>query len=968
MIDSNKIIEKRIVPIITDYMVDASATAYDHYLKIGKVEILPSVVGNGDFADYINAGVTCDVCIRVHYDVLLRTDNSNAFPSEDLKSDYYIPVTINNLFIIDGKVRAPLNYVASTGSCCWYGRNIFMINSNLSVDFEKKSVRYTPNPMEYWVHEYVPFDKLGTVPAKVLKLSEEEGKRIYLQTNLDSYPTKLDQSLIDKLSYPEGINRDNIIYKKIISVYDALIMHLTSSENHRKIISSTRNKFNRLHKYYESALNTSIRQFFKGQSDYLVGMQNESNTNPATYETLANKVILEKYSQGSTGVIPATDYNESLALLVDPSLTPDSGNVNRLNEMNKCVHYDGFDTYNDVLDINGKKTRLALLDYLCAPILTSDYYDYMANKLKLPSSGDFHYRHKGKINKAPVSKFKSLNIQYIDTEPDDRLGRSSRSIPNMNYSDSVRISMGARMSNQSIEVDSCELPMVTSGHSDYKDSSLFVRTKIAGEVISIDDFVTVKGEGNIEKYRIPQNQSGQYNINISFVPTVSVGDKVRPDDIIVRPLGINTDGKSMQGYNAFIAFASYKGYTYEDGVVISQSFANKMTHTYVIDVDAKVYDIDRVIGLMPPGELVKSRDVLLRMMRKKSASSQVKQITDIFFPDENQKLEFDANLLVPNNIYEGYVVDMTYCKGGGTNEEAGKLITEYQRSIPSKVTLPFEYHYTHLDKMNDEPDEAYAYYIRFRIVVRAPLVIGDKITNRVGSKGIVSLILPDSEMWRTEDGKVIDCILNPMAVMSRKNVTQTMEAGLTLLADYVYKKVRDNGKEKIGDTRRLLKQFKFDDYLNLSDDEIVNKIAKDKKLIYTVGCYGRITPAEIADMLDLANLSDGKLTLIKPDGKKLKQKVVCGYQYMMKLQFLVSYSNKVTSDSDILDQMVLGYGGEKMDGQSLEEMIFWSLQSHGATKVINEFRETSGRVSEYWLKAHILTAGLDITEKQLDVK
>lgn len=223
-------------------------------------------------------------------------------------------------------------------------------------------------------------------------------------------------------------------------------------------------------------------------------------------------------------------------------------------------------------------------------------------------------------------------------------------------------------------------------------------------------------------------------------------------------------------------------------------------------------------------------------------------------------------------------------------------------------------------------------------------------------------------MWRTESGRIFDCILNPFAVMSRKNVSQTMEASLTLIAEKVYNMIQSEGYyDKPAKLRSLLKKYKFDDYLDIaSDADLIEKLKKDGRLYYVVGCYGRISPKEIAVMLDELDLSDGKLTVYKSDGKPLRGKVVSGYQYMMKLQFLVTYSNKVTSDDFETDSMVLGYGAEKDSGQSLEEMIFWALQSHGASKAINTFRETSGRLSELWLKAHILTAGLDLSEKDID--
>lgn len=976
MIDGLAVIQKKFVPLIKEYMINASVNAYDHYIKIINTEVIESKLGNDEYADYIAAEATKDAMVRITYQVLTRDKNqpihTEEFKDGKLTAEFLIPITLHNLFIIDGKVRAPLNYVDNTTECTRYGAERLAINCYLTIDFEKNTIGYASDGT-YYNMTYVPFDSIHKVPEELLTLSDTEGKRLYVQYPLEFIPKKMTRDLLEILRTPPVESRDHITRKKLISVYDALYIHLTGRETRKVLMMKTRSRFNKLKKYYESTLNSSIRSFFKGQSEYLTGLQNESNTNPATYDTLSNKVILEKYSQGCpAGAISPTDYNESLSLIVDPSMTPDSQNVNRINEMNKAVTYDGFETYIDVIQIStGLPERLELLDYLCNKILMSTNYDYKLNKLKTWNPEDeVWYRFKGNFHSIRAKDVTQNMFKYVDTHSDNRLSRSSRMIPNMSYSDSVRTSMGSRMGNQSIAITTAELPTVSTGHNDYKDLSLFVRNGAEGGVITeIDDDIVVKlDSGKVVKYRIPDNMQATYNINVSFDINKKVGDRVEPNETLIRPLGVSDDGAPLLGYNAFVAFANYNGYTYEDGAVVSQSLANKMTHTYILDIETKIYDSDTLGGITALGTHLKAKDLIAKLARKKSASAQVRQITDIFFPEEDQKLEFDVDITCPNNVYEGYLVDFNYSKGGQSNPEAEKICAEYMKHKPRRVTLPFEYHYNHIKDGSNELKENYALKVKFRIVVRAALQVGDKLSNRYGSKGVVTLIVPDKDMWRTKDGRIIDCILNPFAVMSRKNVAQTMEASLTLIAEKVYQKIiDDNYLESPTRLRELLKTFKFDDYLDIGkDSDLIDKIKKDKKLYYIVGCYGRISPKEIADMLDALDLSDGKITIYKPDGKPLRGKVVCGYQYMMKLQFLVTYSNKVTSDDFDTDSMVLGYGAEKDNGQSLEEMIFWALQSHGASKAINTFRETSGRVSELWLKAHILTAGLDLSEKNID--
>lgn len=772
MIDGIRVLEKKFVPLIKEYMVNASANAYDHYLKIISSEVIESKLGNDEYADYIAAEATKDAMIRIKYQVLTREGDKPIHTEEAengiLTAEFMIPITIHNLFIIDGKVRAPLNYVDNATECVRYGTERLAINCYLTLDFEKNTIGYASDG-NYYNMAYVSFTDINKVPSELLKLSDVEGKRLFVQYPLDEIPTRLTSDLIEKLRQPPTGSRDHITRKKLISVYDALYIHLTGRETRKVIMMKTRSRFNKLKKYYDSTLNSSIRSFFKGQSEYLTGLQNESNTNPATYETLSNKVILEKYSQGCpAGAIKQTDYNESLSLIVDPSMTPDSQNVNRINEMNASITYDGFETYINVINIaTGETERLELLDYLSNKILTSPYYNYKEKKLnQFNPKDEVWYRFKGDYVKILAEDVKAGMFKYVDTPSDDRLSRSTRMIPNTNYSDSVRTSMGSRMGNQSIGIKSAEPPIVSTGHKDYKNLSLFVRNGGEGGVITeIDDVIKVKLDSGKEiEYKIPENMQATYNINVSFEIDKKVGDRVEPGETLIRPLGVSNDGAPLLGYNAFVAFANYKGYTYEDGVVVSQSFANKLTHTYILDVETNVYDTDTLGGITALGTPVKAKDLIAKLSRKKSASAQVRQITDIFFPEEEQKLEFDVDVLCPNNVYEGYLVDFNYSKGGQINEEAEKICKNYNMNKTRRVQLPFNYHYNHIKDEGNDPKENYALKLKFRIVVRASLQVGDKVSNRYGSKGVVTLILPDSEMWRTENGRIFDCILNPFAV------------------------------------------------------------------------------------------------------------------------------------------------------------------------------------------------------------
>lgn len=979
--DGIKVLKEKYIPLIKEYMERACRYTYNHYIEFYNDSIVESKLGNDEYSDYMKAGATKDALITIEYFVKTRDTNQNIYISDKnpkgiMTAEFTIPIPIHGLFIIDGKVRAPLNYIDNARVCVRYGDNSLAINPNLSLYFDRNVISY-PDPTDenpYNRKEQL-IDDIHLIPHEYLVIPEEQGRRLYLQySNLTKIPKELTKELYEQLRNRPNLNRDDIAFKQVISVYDALYYHLTHYATRATINSKSSHQFNKHLRYYPSGLQTAIRQFFKGQSDYLTGITHMTNVNPATYKTLANKLILEKYSNGGSGIIRPTDYNESLSILVDPSMTPDSQNVNRVNELNSTVDYDGFTTKIKVFNFKTKDfEKLELLTYLTTPILSSIDINWKTKEVRKLRNADDHYllrfrNDRGISFYSDKLVFQDQPIIYADTPADDRLSVSTRMIPNVNFSDSVRISMGARMLNQAIEIAHPEEPLVGTGHKDFKDSSLFIKCPISGTITDITDseivIERIKEDGNKEynHVRIPENLNAQYSIDVSFKINAKIGDRVEQGKTLIQPLGIKDDGTPILGANAFVAFANYKGWTYEDGAVISESFARKLTHTYILDVEHFIYDFDTLNGIVPLGTQVVSKDELLSVTRKKSPSAQVKGIIDIFAPEDSDLvMDYPANCVVPNNVYEAYVVDVNYTTGGAENQKAQKLLDDYRRGT-RRVTLPFDYHYNRLEKETGDNNEKWAMKVTVRLVVRSKAIIGDKISNRYGSKGVITHIIPDNEMWRTKDGKVIDCILNPFAVISRKNVPQTMEASMTMLAEKVWNDMIKDRLDDIKHVRKTLERFRFDSYLDLKDGELIQKLTNDQKLYYITGCYGTITPAEIANMMKEVGLGDGRIDLYKADGKKLRQPVLCGYQYMIKLMFVASYMNKVTSDAyDMDESMVLGMGAEKDQGQSVEEMIFWGLQSHGALKAIDEFRSNAGRNSEFWLRAHCLAAGIDLS-------
>lgn len=90
----------------------------------------------------------------------------------------------------------------------------------------------------------------------------------------------------------------------------------------------------------------------------------------------------------------------------------------------------------DVYDKDFKKITIDYLDYLNSKVVASEYVDYETNTIKPNESGKIEVKHR--MKRKTVDK---NDYDLIDLHPDYRLSTSTRRIPFLNMTDSVRISI-----------------------------------------------------------------------------------------------------------------------------------------------------------------------------------------------------------------------------------------------------------------------------------------------------------------------------------------------------------------------------------------------------------------------------------------------------------------------------------------------------------------------------------------------
>lgn len=871
-----------------------------------------------------------------------------------------VPKMINNVFIIEGKTRIPTSTLDNDSSCRVYHDNI-NINENISVEYWKDTDegnwKFLVHTVDY-KDEDLTFDGFPDNFEKFkeyLKLSREEILKLQCKLDVDKVDEYLTYNILKRLAdLGPDMARDSIIDKKITTTEENLIRTLYRRNTRKKILTNTKRKFYRYGIVYMTDIQNAITRYFKVADEKTIDIP--SKVNPLVFDALRYKITIPKNIA----------YNQSFTDIVDVVNTPENNNVNRLNELNICGSVENGVMYITCYEFKtGNKVKLEYLEYVNKIVLTNECYDYKTKKVKELSE----YTYKLRLNTYKVKTLKGLKIDLIEPSPDEKLSLTTRRIPLINMSDSVRVAMGASMSKQAIEVYNSEPSLISSGNDDedYINSSL--TTKYVGRNPAIVEFIDgdkifYRDEvtGSVAYYQVSAPTIGANDSLISFTPVVKPGDRLEPGSIVITPTILKNNSYDL-GVNTFVFYMSYLGFTYEDGIVISESYAKRLTHYSTIDVSMNIKGSDIIKYIKKVGSKVTSKDILINLQTKlRGRSSTNKAYLDNKGVMGFLGLEYNQNnLITPNNVDEGYIVDVLIQENKEVpleSEYSQKVINEYSSSdiVNEYMTLPEKYR--SLKCIPSDVDPRFSYVITFKIVKVNPVKKGDKLCNRWGSKGIVSLILPDNEMpYRESDGKRAEMLLNPAAVISRKNPSQLYEVALTKIILAIYNKVTELiNSGNIEAAKEFTVPYYEDKYTKMSDDEF---LANHKKGILgygmKVGSYAKVNYDQVIGWLKEFNIEEAEY-ITSPVLGEIEAPVITGDSYMFKLYHAADYVGKVTSSVVDTKEPYMGRGVYRDEGQKIGEMELWALLSYGTEDFIRTGKSDMLR-SQYAFLNELLLAG-----------
>jgi DNA-directed RNA polymerase subunit beta len=174
-------------------------------------------------------------------------------------------------------------------------------------------------------------------------------------------------------------------------------------------------------------------------------------------------------------------------------------------------------------------------------------------------------------------------VELMDVSPTQIASIAASLIPFLEHDDANRALMGSNMMRQAVPLLNPEAPIVGTGIEDQliKDSRTQIAAEGDGKVVYVDatrieieydrteeqDFVSF--DSAVKVYNIPKFRKTNQNTTIDLHPIIRNGERVEKGQILTEGYS-SQNGELALGKNLKVAFMPWKGYNYEDAIVISE--------------------------------------------------------------------------------------------------------------------------------------------------------------------------------------------------------------------------------------------------------------------------------------------------------------------------------------------------------------------------------------------------------------
>ena len=575
-------------------------------------------------------------------------------------------------------------------------------------------------------------------------------------------------------------------------------------------------------------------------------------------------------------------------------------------------------------------------------------------------------------------------IHYMDVSPRQLFSVATSLIPFLEHDDANRALMGSNMQRQAVPLIKTEAPLIGTG-MEYKaayDSGVLVIAKRDGVVagVSSEEIIIFADEidvtGSVDIYRLTKYKRSNQDTCINQRPIVKKGERIKKGDVIAD--GPSTDqGELALGRNLLVAFMPWKGFNFEDAIIVSEKLVRKdyftSVHIEEFELEARdtklgkeevtrdipnvgdeaLKDLDED-GIIRIGAEVVPGDILVGKVTPKGETEltpEEKLLRAIF--GEKAGDVRDASLRVPPGV-EGKVIDVKVFK----RKEKDEKIKGRDASMVKTIEKDTAHKIRQLEKEHEKRVEILKIHTNEKT----------SALNKVEREAL-------EEKLEEEIKRLKEVLQNRMKEIERDktNEIEKVKKGdelppgvIKLVKVYIAKKrklsVGDKMAGRHGNKGVVSKIVPIEDMPYLpngrSVDIILNPLGVPSRMnvgqilethlgwAAQEGGYHVASPVfdgakeeEIKKALKDEKLPEsGKITLYDGmTGETFDQEVTVGCIYILKLAHLVD--DKIHARSigpySLITQQPLG-GKAQFGGQRFGEMEVWALEAYGAAYTLQE--------------------------------
>ncbi|KJJ84781.1 DNA-directed RNA polymerase beta subunit [Candidatus Omnitrophus magneticus] len=360
-----------------------------------------------------------------------------------------------------------------------------------------------------------------------------------------------------------------------------------------------------------------------------------------------------------------------------PIETPEGPNIGLINSLST---YAGVDAFGFLVTPYVKVENGKVLDKI--EFLSADVEDnYIIAQANSAVDADGCFTNK-KVFCRLRDDFKLVDaneVQYMDVSPLQLVSICAGIIPFLEHDDANRALMGSNMQRQAVPLMVPQSPLVGTGieYRVAKDSGTVIIAKKSGVVTKVDaSSIVIDGE----RYKLKKFVRTNARTCVNQRPLVNLGDTVKQGDIIADG-GASEKGELALGRNVLVGFMSWKGYNFEDAIVISERVLKEDAFTSIhlnkFEIEARdtrlgneeiTRDIPNVgedalknldeNGIIRIGAEVKAGSILVGKVAPKSETelSPEEKLLRAIFGEKAGDVR-DVSLKMPSGV-EGIVVDV----------------------------------------------------------------------------------------------------------------------------------------------------------------------------------------------------------------------------------------------------------------------------------------------------------------------